>query len=393
MADFLRTLLNGNLLQEEALARELAWEAGFPREAEEYRCLYAFNPEKPATAAAYHEIYERLPALCERFFRHRAYSARVSPDYDGGADILLFGKYTSSMLEQLLQELLLFFSRHGLSGVRLAVGTAAGALTEICHSSAAAREAARYSAETLDTPLVFSQDIQRVYSAPTLQSSAAFEEMLGAFRAGDMARLRRQVERYAERVRAQSPQRPNGLYPTSIKRMMIELTVYALHIASDAGVDVDSYLEFKDPYTQLLAFHTTPDIIAWFIALCERLHAAMQEMNHSAESGLVARSCRYIREHLTEYDLGLDTVSAWVGVSSSYLSTVFRRETGVGFNGYISAARMALAEERLRSTPDSIEQIAAECGFGNACYFTRVFKKSYGMPPGAYRQRMRGPGR
>ena len=137
MADFLRTLLNGNLLQEEALARELAWEAGFPREAEEYRCLYAFNPEKPATAAAYHEIYERLPALCERFFRHRAYSARVSPDYDGGADILLFGKYTSSMLEQLLQELLLFFSRHGLSGVRLAVGTAAGALTEICHSSAA----------------------------------------------------------------------------------------------------------------------------------------------------------------------------------------------------------------------------------------------------------------
>ena len=59
----------------------------------------------------YHEIYERLPALCERFFRHRAYSARVSPDYDGGADILLFGKYTSSMLEQLLQELLLFFSR------------------------------------------------------------------------------------------------------------------------------------------------------------------------------------------------------------------------------------------------------------------------------------------
>ena len=29
--------------------------------------------------------------------------------------------------------------------------------------------------------------------------------------------------------------------------MMIELTVYALHIASDAGVDVDSYLEFKDP--------------------------------------------------------------------------------------------------------------------------------------------------
>ena len=39
MADFLRTLLNGNLLQEEALARELAWEAGFPREAEEYLSL------------------------------------------------------------------------------------------------------------------------------------------------------------------------------------------------------------------------------------------------------------------------------------------------------------------------------------------------------------------
>lgn len=393
MADFLRTLLNGNVLQEEALARELAWEAGFPRGAEEYRCLYVFNTEKPATAAAYHKNFERLSVLCERFFRHRPDSARVSPDYDGGADILLFGKYSSSMLERLLQELLLFFSHHGLSGVRLSAGPAVGALTELCHSSAAAREAARYSAEALDAPVVFSQDIQRVYSAPTLQSSAAFEEMLGAFRAGDMARLRRQVERYAERVRSLSPRRPNGLYPTSIKRMMIELTVYALHVASDAGVDVDSYLEFKDPYTQLLAFHTTPDLIAWFIALCERLYAAMQEMNRSAESGLVARSCRYIREHLTEYELSLDTVSAQVGVSASYLSTLFRKETGVGFSGYISAARMALAMERLLSSADSIEQIALECGFGNACYFTRVFKKSYGMPPGAYRQRMRGQDR
>ena len=53
----------------------------------------------------------------------------------------------------------------------------------------------------------------------------------------------------------------------------------------------------------------------------------------------------------------------------------------MGFNGYISAARMALAEERLRSTPDSIEQIAAECGFGNACYFTRVFKKAMACLP------------
>ncbi|TNJ67060.1 AraC family transcriptional regulator [Paenibacillus hemerocallicola] len=32
----------------------------------------------------------------------------------------------------------------------------------------------------------------------------------------------------------------------------------------------------------------------------------------------------------------------------------------------------------------ALEQIAEECGFGNVYYFTRVFTKEYGMPPGKY---------
>ena len=56
---------------------------------------------------------------------------------------------------------------------------------------------------------------------------------------------------------------------------------------------------------------------------------------------------------------------------------------------YIQERRVALAARKLLFSADSIEMIADETGFGNRSYFTRVFTRSTGMSPGAYRKRER----
>ena len=58
-------------------------------------------------------------------------------------------------------------------------------------------------------------------------------------------------------------------------------------------------------------------------------------------------------------------------------------------NAYITETRMEQARELLLNTDDSLEQIAAACGYASAKYFGRSFKLHAKMSPGEFRQQGR----
>lgn len=83
--------------------------------------------------------------------------------------------------------------------------------------------------------------------------------------------------------------------------------------------------------------------------------------------------------------LSLDTVCAQLGVSTAYFSTMFKRETGQGFVGYLTDLRMEKALELLNTTDEKTYQIAARIGYEDPNYFSYVFKKRFGVSPSKYR--------
>ena len=74
-------------------------------------------------------------------------------------------------------------------------------------------------------------------------------------------------------------------------------------------------------------------------------------------------------------------------VSPEHLSRTFKRETGFGFNEYLTLVRLQHAELMLRDrSAKSISDIAYSCGFNDSNYFSDRFKKAYGIPPLRYRK-------
>ena len=59
----------------------------------------------------------------------------------------------------------------------------------------------------------------------------------------------------------------------------------------------------------------------------------------------------------------------------------FKRIFGVRFSEYLTMYRLLAAKELLRTSTEKISVIAARCGFGDAVYFTKCFRKNYGIPP------------
>jgi AraC family transcriptional regulator, arabinose operon regulatory protein len=90
-------------------------------------------------------------------------------------------------------------------------------------------------------------------------------------------------------------------------------------------------------------------------------------------------------------DLGaehrIEALAAEVSLSPSRLSHLFKRELGDSIINLILTTRLQRAAQLLEFTPRSIAAISDELGFGSPFYFSRQFRRRFGISPSAYRDR------
>ena len=113
--------------------------------------------------------------------------------------------------------------------------------------------------------------------------------------------------------------------------------------------------------------------------------------NHSrmGYSSLVHDCLDYVDFHYSE-PLSLKDLAERFSVSSTYLSSLFKKEVHMNLIEYIQSVRLRQALVLLNTTRLPIQEIAGQCGFLDVNYFTRVFKKSYEVSPREYRNKIRG---
>ena len=108
----------------------------------------------------------------------------------------------------------------------------------------------------------------------------------------------------------------------------------------------------------------------------------------SSEDALPARMVEaldnYIRENAGD-DISNTEIGAIFGYHPFYVSKVLKDRRGITLRQYIISYRLKLARKLLDESVKSINEIAEECGFNDASYFTKTFKNAFGMTPKEYR--------
>lgn len=107
--------------------------------------------------------------------------------------------------------------------------------------------------------------------------------------------------------------------------------------------------------------------------------------NHKRD--IVIQQCiAYISENFGD-ELTVANLSEQFGYTAAHFSRKFKHVTGLTPISYITILRLEEARKLLVYTAKPVSEIAAFCGFSDANYFTRCFKKHFGVPPGHYRKR------
>lgn len=175
----------------------------------------------------------------------------------------------------------------------------------------------------------------------------------------------------------------------TFKNAVIDLLSVARTICEEQKIDQTSSLSpAKFSYENCLVMPFIDNVETYI----QELYAAIADAavnRESAYSALVQNTIAYIKNNYSK-NISLSDAAAAAEVSSSYLSLIFKQETGVNFSNYLTDYRMEMAKKMLVSTNKKIYEIAEDIGFSSPYYFSKVFREYTGMTCKEYKDKYTG---
>lgn len=266
--------------------------------------------------------------------------------------------------------------------VTVGIGEVCQNILELSQSFSGAREAVSYRGIYGATRAI---NIQEIAPQETIDSGNAGEEALTnlfkMIRLGSEEETVQAVNQYWKQLSIPHV----SLQQHHIAVMEMVSALYRFAGNNEIEMEGEPFSEnMGELYAKLLDLE--PETLRkWLQATCLSFREKLFWARSRSTKSFVLKAMEYVREHYADEDISLDQVCEVLGVSSSYFSTIFKKETGNSFIGYLTDYRMEQAARMLIGTNEKSYIIAKQVGYSDPNYFSYVFKRKYGVSPSKYR--------
>jgi two-component system, response regulator YesN len=171
----------------------------------------------------------------------------------------------------------------------------------------------------------------------------------------------------------------------SIQMMCVELINIVNRIARESLIDAKTiYVDEDIPYEEMKKYETINEVKEWIESIYEKLLRLLEISAVRPDyTDPTKKAVEFIYRNYGK-NISLNEAAEHIGVSSSYLSRVFKKDCSKGFNEYLNHVRVEHAKWLIESNDYKLKDIAKMVGFNNYTYFFTVFKDFVGMTPQEY---------
>lgn len=180
----------------------------------------------------------------------------------------------------------------------------------------------------------------------------------------------------------------------AVGSFLVEMLSLFVELASSYGWNLYDIMstgssQKRDPLAEMMTASSFGKADKWCTQVAVKLHNHILGMRRNSQIHFIEDARRHIFEHHSDPSFGLEPVCDLIGVSTSYFSSIFRKETGDTFIRYLTLVRIDHAKGLLRSTELKSYEIAEAVGFSEPNYFSFCFKRLTGISPSQYRHQAR----
>ena len=173
---------------------------------------------------------------------------------------------------------------------------------------------------------------------------------------------------------------------TNLKYHFVITTAMITRLCRQNGMELEQAFGLSDFYIQKLDdIHTVEGVQSLHDEMVIDFTEKMRRYSRADTNSKHINACKeYIYSHIKER-ITIEDLADEFGVSASYLSRLFKQETGVSVSGYIRERKIEVAKNLLRFSDYSMIDIANRLSFSSQSHFIQQFRESVGMTPKKYR--------
>ncbi len=134
------------------------------------------------------------------------------------------------------------------------------------------------------------------------------------------------------------------------------------------------------------AIQNSKDFDEMFNYMIQKYCRLVNKHSQKGYSLIIQKAITQIDADITA-DLSLKKLAETQKINPSYLSTLFKKETGITLTDFVNKKRIERAKQLLKSTNLQIQTVAQSCGMLDVNYFTKVFKKHTNKTPKEFREK------
>jgi two-component system response regulator YesN len=163
-----------------------------------------------------------------------------------------------------------------------------------------------------------------------------------------------------------------------------------LSFATESGLAIgDLFGHEFSPYRELERMSTIEQCRDWLKALFRSVMDSAYGSRPSKSLKLYEAAKQIIHDRYTDSDLTVEAIAGRLFIDASYLRKIFKKEAGMPASDYLTYVRMKKAKELLGEGEMKLSVVSEQVGYSDANYFSKSFKKHFGVTPTEYEQRKR----
>ena len=173
---------------------------------------------------------------------------------------------------------------------------------------------------------------------------------------------------------------------TNLKYHFVITTAMISRLCKQKGMELEQAFRMSDFYIQRLDdIHTVQGVRNLHDEMVLDYTEKMRKVCRSDTNSKHINLCKeYIYSHIKER-ITVEDIADALGVSASYLSRLFKKETGDSVSAYIRGQKIDMAKNLLRYSDYSMIMISNRLSFSSQSHFIQQFREMVGMTPKKYR--------